>query len=73
MASRFAAAGSEMMFELSVTHNGVTIQMTAQNAPDLRELNSFLNSLTDKAIQKVAPTVAKKKRGRPAGSRNKAK
>ena len=65
--------GSDMLFELSVTHNGVTVQMSAQNPPNLRELNSFLNSLTDKAIQKVAPTVVKRKRGRPAGSKNKAK
>ena len=62
-----------MLFELTISHNGVTVQMSASNPPNLRELNSFLNSLTDKAIKEVAPTVPKKRRGRPAGVKNKAK
>ena len=60
-----------MQFELTVTHNGITVHLISATAPDVSKLNEFLNSLTSKAIQQVQPTV--KRRGRPAGSKNKRK
>ena len=62
-----------MEFELTIIHNGVTVQLSAIDAPNLKELNAFLNSLTEKAIQEITPQVTKKRRGRPVGSKNKAK
>ena len=57
-----------MQFELTVSHNGITVQLSSATAPDVSKLNDFLNSLTTKAIQQVKPI---KRRGRPAGSKNK--
>lgn len=59
-----------MQFELTVSHNGITVQLSSATAPDVSKLNEFLNSLTSKAIQQVQPTVVKR-RGRPAGAKNK--
>lgn len=52
-----------MQFELSVTHNGVTVTLSAAEAPNMRQLNEFLNSLTDRAIKEIMPEP--RKVGRP--------
>lgn len=52
-----------MQFELKVTHNGVTVILTAAEAPNLRQLNEFLNSMTERAINHIQPV--KRKPGRP--------
>lgn len=52
-----------MQFELSVTHKGVTVTLSSADAPNLRQLNEFLNSLTDRAITHIQPV--KRGRGRP--------
>ena len=61
-----------MQFELTVIHNGITVQLTSATAPDVSKLNEFLDSLTSKAIQQVKP-IAGKRRGRPVGSKNRKK
>lgn len=61
-----------MQFELTVSHNGITVQLSSDTAPDVSKLNEFLDSLTTKAIQQVKP-IAGKRRGRLAGSKNKKK
>ena len=58
-----------MQFELSVTHKGVTVTLSSADAPNLRQLNDFLNSLTERAIKEIQPVP--RKRGRP--SKTKAK
>ena len=52
-----------MQFELSVTHKGVTVTLSAAEAPNMRQLNDFLNSLTERAIKENQPV--KRGRGRP--------
>ena len=52
-----------MQFELSVTHKGVTVTLSAAEAPNMRQLNEFLNSLTDRAIKEILPEP--RKPGRP--------
>jgi len=44
-----------MQFELSVTHKGVTVTLASADAPNLRQLNEFLNSLTERAIKEIQP------------------
>jgi hypothetical protein len=63
VAKCFAAVVSEMQFELSVTHKGVTVTLASADAPNLRQLNEFLNSLTDRAIKEILPEP--RKPGRP--------
>ena len=60
-----------MQFELSVTHKGVTVVLSAADAPNLRQLNEFLNSLTDKAIKEIQPIP--RKQGRPRKNPEKVK
>ena len=52
-----------MQFELSVTHKGVTVTLESADAPNLRQLNEFLNSLTERAIKEIQPVP--RKPGRP--------
>ena len=52
-----------MQFELSVTHKGVTVTLASADAPNLRQLNEFLNSLTERAIKEIQPIP--RKPGRP--------
>ena len=53
-------------FELTVTHKGVTVYLEAKDAPSLRHLSDFLNSLTEQAIETIKPRAQVKRRGRPA-------
>lgn len=55
-----------MNFTFTLTHNDVTVQIESNNMLDFSQLNTFLNSLTTKAVKEVQKTAPEKRgRGRP--------